>query len=236
MRRAESASALPDGADAAGTETVWRRVALSVLLIVGLVVIARADSLHAAMLAVTDAATPIMRAHPVSGAIVFVGLSALSAMLAFFSGAVLVPVAVQVWGATGTAALLWLGWIVGGVAAYSLARTAGRPLVARLVNASALARYEARVSREAPLGLVILFQLGLPSEVPGYLLGLARYPAARYLLALAIAELPWAVLTVLLGTTLIERRVPVLIAVGVTAALLGGVALAVLTRRLRRPR
>jgi uncharacterized membrane protein YdjX (TVP38/TMEM64 family) len=83
---------------------------------------------------------------------------------------------------------------------------------------------------------VILFQLGLPSEVPGYLLGLARYPVSRYLLALAIAELPWAVLTVLLGSTLLERRVPVLVAVGVAAALLGGVALALLTRRLRTTR
>jgi uncharacterized membrane protein YdjX (TVP38/TMEM64 family) len=211
-------------------------VALSLLLIVALVAIASADSLHAAMLAITDAATPIMRAHPVWGAVVFVLLSALSAMLAFFSGAVLVPVAVQVWGSTGTAAMLWLGWIVGGVAAYALARTAGRPMVARFVNAAALGRYESRVSSHAPLGLVILFQLGLPSEVPGYLLGLARYPVSRYLLALAIAELPWAVLTVLLGSTLLERRVPVLVAVGVAAALLGGVALALLTRRLRTTR
>ncbi len=219
--------------EASGRETVWRRVALSLLLVVVLVAIASTDQLHAAMLSLTDAATPVMRAHPVWGALVFVLLSALSAMLAFFSGAVLVPVAVQVWGTTGTVSLLWVGWIVGGVSAYALARAAGRPLVARLVNTDALARYEAHVSRGAPLGLVILLQLGLPSEVPGYLLGLARYPVPRYLLALALAELPWAVLTVLLGTTLVERRVSVLVAVGAAAALLGGVALALLTRRLR---
>jgi uncharacterized membrane protein YdjX (TVP38/TMEM64 family) len=214
-------------------ESAWRRVALLALAVIALVLVASADSLHAGMVALTDAATPLMRARPVLGVLVFVVVSALSAMLAFFSGAVLVPVAVQVWGAAATTGLLWLGWIVGGLTAYMLARRAGRPLVARLVNAAALARYEARIGAHAPLGLVILFQLGLPSEVPGYLLGLARYPWTRYLLALAIAELPWAVLTVLLGATLLDRRVSVLVAVGVVAATLSGVAFVALHRRLR---
>jgi len=198
-----------------------------------LALIASADSLHAVLVSLTDRVTPLMQSRPALGAMLFILVSALSAMVAFFSSAVLVPVAVQVWGLWGTIGLLWLGWIVGGILAYSLARTAGRPLVARLVKAELLERYESRVSDHAPLGLVILFQLGLPSEIPGYLLGLARYAPQRYLLALAIAELPWAIVTVLLGTTLMERRVPVLIAVGTVAATLSGLAFVALTRRLR---
>lgn len=219
--------------DEARPASAWRRVALVGLLVLALALVASADSLHAALLALTERATPVMHAHPVLGATLFVGISALSAMLAFFSSAVLVPVAVQVWGAAITAVLLWLGWIVGGLTAYTLARVAGRPLVRRLMHADALARYESRVGTHAPLGLVILFQLGLPSEVPGYLLGLARYAWTRYLLALAIAELPWAVLTVLLGTTVLERRVPVLVGVGAVAAVLSGAAFVALHRRLR---
>jgi uncharacterized membrane protein YdjX (TVP38/TMEM64 family) len=217
----------------ARAESPWRRAALIAFAVGGLVVVARADALHAALLAVTEAAAPVMRAHPVVGAVVFLGVAALSAMLAFFSGAVLVPVAVQVWGAAGTIALLWGGWIVGGLAAYTIARVAGRPLVARLVTAEVLARYEARIPRRAPLALVVLFQLSVPSEVPGYVLGLARYPWSRYLVALAIGELPWAVLTVRLGTTLVAREPTRLLATGVVAAALGGVALLLLHRRLR---
>jgi uncharacterized membrane protein YdjX (TVP38/TMEM64 family) len=217
-------------------ESPWRRVLLLLCAVLALVLIASADSLHALMLSLTDRATPLMRSHPAMGAVVFVLLSALSAMLAFFSSAVLVPVALQVWGTWGTIGLLWLGWIVGGIAAYTIARTAGRPLVARLVKGDVLARYETALSDHAPLGLVVLFQLGLPSELPGYLLGLARYSPLRYLLALAIAEMPWAIVTVLLGTSLIERRVPVLIALGSAAALLSGLAFVALHRRLRAAR
>ena len=51
------------------------------------------------------------------GAVLFVVMSAAAAMLAFFSTAVLVPVAVVTWGQTGTFVLLWVGWILGGVCA-----------------------------------------------------------------------------------------------------------------------
>jgi len=223
------------GPDAGDATTPRRRVALVVTLVLGLALVASTDALHAALMRLTDAVAPVMHAHPVAGALVFVAVSALSAMLAFFSSAMLVPVAVQVWGTAGTAALLWLGWIVGGLTAYGLARLAGRPLVRRLVQGAVLARYEHRVTTRAPLGLVLLLQLGLPSEIPGYLLGLVRYSVWRYLVALALAELPWAVLTVLLGTTLLSRRTPVLLSVGAGAALLSGVALLALRQRLRDP-
>lgn len=219
--------------DQGGDDSPWRRLTLLAIAMLVLVVIASADSLHGLLVALTDRVTPLMQSRPALGAAVFVLVSALSAMVAFFSSAVLVPVAVQVWGTWGTIALLWIGWIVGGVLAYTLARTAGRPMVARLMNAELLSRYEARVSDHAPLGLVILLQLGLPSEIPGYLLGLVRYAPQRYLLALAIAELPWAIVTVMLGTTLMERRVPVMIALGAVAAALSGLAFVALRRRLR---
>lgn len=217
----------------ADDDSPWRRLALLAVAVVALVLVASADSLHGLLVSLTDRVTPLMQSNPAVGALLFVLVSALSAMLAFFSSAVLVPVAVQVWGTWGTIGLLWLGWIVGGILAYTLARTAGRPMVARLVKAEVLARYESRVTDHAPLGLVLLFQLGLPSEIPGYLLGLARYSLPRYLFALAVAEMPWAIVTVLLGTTLMERRVPVLIAVGAVAAALSGLAFVALHRRLR---
>ncbi len=226
-------AASPRPHDRDGDESPWRRLTLLAVAVLVLVLIASADSLHGLLVSLTDRATPLMQSRPTLGAVLFVLVSALSAMVAFFSSAVLVPVAVQVWGTWGTIALLWLGWIVGGILAYTIARTAGRPMVARLMNAELLARYEARVSDHAPWGLVLLFQLGLPSEIPGYLLGLARYAPHRYLLALAIAELPWAIVTVLLGNTLMERRVPVLIALGALAAALSGLALVALNRRLR---
>jgi uncharacterized membrane protein YdjX (TVP38/TMEM64 family) len=212
----------------------WRRVGLLGVGVLALIVVATSDTLFAALTSLNAFAAPLMRERPVVGAVVFVLVSALSAVLAFFSSAVLVPVAVQVWGVSTAMALLWIGWIIGGASAYALAVWAGRPIVARLVSAESLERYGDRFTVSAPFSLVLLFQLGMPSEVPGYLLGLIRYPVWRYLAALALAELPWAVITVFLGTSLLARRVNVLVLLGVGAGLASALAFWLLHRRLRR--
>ena len=93
------------------------------------------DSLYALLQQGLDEARPVIRAHPVGGAVLFVLLSAASAWLAFFSSALLVPVAVYSWGRTVTIVLLWLGWMLGGVCAYGMGRVFGRPLVHGLGSA-----------------------------------------------------------------------------------------------------
>jgi uncharacterized membrane protein YdjX (TVP38/TMEM64 family) len=177
-------------------------------------------------------AEPLIAEHPLWGALLFLLLSALSAMLAFFSSAVLVPVAIHAWGKLACAFLLWLGWILGGACAYGIARSWGRPVVRRLTSHKGLAHYEERISRHTPFGLVLLFQLAIPSEIPGYVLGLARYGLRRYLVVLALAELPYAVGTAYLGESLLEQRIPLLVGLGATAILLSAWALHVLRGRL----
>ncbi len=206
------------------------RAIVSALLIVVLVVLASSQGVHGALLTAFAASDRLIAQHAVAGVVVFVLLSALSAMLAFFSSAVLVPPAVHAWGPVFTALLLWLGWILGGVIAYTLARLLGRPVVERLASAKSLAQLDRRLTERTPFGVVLLIQLAFPSEIPGYLLGLVRYPPSRYLSALAIAELPYAVGTVLLSEGLVERRVGLLAIIGVTAI----VAAVVVSRALRR--
>jgi uncharacterized membrane protein YdjX (TVP38/TMEM64 family) len=80
--------------------------------------------------------------------------------------------------------------------------------------------------------LVLLLQLALPSEIPGYLLGLLRYRFWRYIAALALAELPYALATVYIGASFIERRTYALVAVGIAVAAFAGWALHTLHRRI----
>lgn len=167
-----------------------------------------------------------------AGPAIFVALAAASAMLAFFSSAALVPAGVVAWGMPTTAALLSLGWLLGGLLSYGSARGLGRPLLAHLAPVEFLAKYERRVSRDTPFGVVLLFQLALPSEIPGYVLGLARYPLARYLAALALVEAPYAAVTVWLGQEFLQRRLAPLLAVLAAGALVGAVALHLLRRHL----
>ncbi|MGE0031266.1 MAG: TVP38/TMEM64 family protein [Steroidobacteraceae bacterium] len=185
------------------------------------------------MLDVLAVSRGVIIGYPVPGALLFLLLAAISAMFAFVSIAILVPVAVYVWGEPLSMLLLWVGWILGGAAAYGIARLLGRRVVQWLTAASALNRLEHRLRPDTPFRLILLLQLGLPSEIPGYVLGLVRYPFGRYLLALAIVEVPYTIATIYLGAGLVEAKGGVVLAIGLSAVGLGVGAFYLLRKRMR---
>lgn len=187
------------------------------------------DALYEGMQGLLLAARPVIAAHPVLGAFLFVGLAAVSALLAFFSSALLVPAAVFTWGQWLTGALLWLGWLLGGMVAYG---------VGHLVRGGREARPPARIAAYLPhapseigFTLVLLWQLVLPSEIPGYVCGWLGVRFRTYVAAVAVAELPYAVGAVVLGESVVERRVGWVVALGVIAATLGYLLVRVWRRR-----
>lgn len=207
-----------------------RRAAALVALSLLLVGVVSLRSLHSLLLDWLGAVESLMLAHPVMAAPAFVVFAGVGAMLAFLSSSLLVPAAVGVWGPWGTAGLLWLGWILGGLVMYGVGRTLGLAAVRLFVAESKLERYHERIERAAPFSLVFLFQLALPSEVPGYVLGLIRYPLVKYLAALALAELPYAAAVTVAGESFLAGRRWPLLLVGAAAAGLAVVA----WRRLHR--
>jgi len=190
-----------------------RAVALAAIC-VALAVLASSEQLHTALVSVLAAGEQVIQSHPFLGGTLFVLFAAVSAMVAFASVAIVVPVAVFTWGQGLSVLMLWVGWILGGACSYGIARYLGRPVVHWLTAEAGLRRLESHVKPDTPLSLVLLLQLALPSEIPGYLLGLVRYPFARYLAALALAELPYAVATVLLGASFLDRRSFLLLFIG----------------------
>ena len=219
------------GRPARVTAAVKRVVGLG-LLLVALGALASSDVLHAFVIRLIEPAERIIVEHPVIGATLFILFSALSAMVAFFSTAVITPVAVETWGAGPSIALLWIGWMLGGVCAYGIGRSLGRPVVRALTSPDALDRFEHHISSRAPFGLVLLFQLAMPSEVPGYVLGVARYRFVKYVLILGMVELPFSIGTVQLGASFIEQRSWVLIAIGGAGIVLTTWAIYTLQKRL----
>lgn len=204
------------------------------LLAAVLVLAVSSDRLHGLFVSYLPAIQDVIRARPVWGVSIFVLFAAAAAMLAFVSSALIVPVGVYVWGTTASVLLLWAGWILGGICAYGLSRGFGRRLVEALGAAGPLERYERYLSGRAPFVLVVLFQLAVPSEVPGYLLGLLRYRFGKYVAALALAELPYAIGTIYMGVGFVERRTRLLVGVGAGLAVFSALALYTLHRRLGR--
>lgn len=227
---------IPPPPDRTTPPSRWLHAVALVVVFALLALLLASDTLYAQLQRLLDAAAPVIEAYPVWGAVVFVLASALSAMLAFFSSAVLVPVAVAGWGKALTVALLWLGWFIGGLCAYGAGRALGRPLLRTLGSARIAAFYEQRLSASIGLPVVLLLQLALPSEIPGYLCGLLRVRLRIYLLALALAELPFAIGTVWVGESILRREGGWLIGLGVLAAVASGYALYLLHKALDRQR
>ncbi len=197
-----------------------------------LAAIASNSAVHDAVLAALHAAEEVIAQRPIIGAVVFVLVAACSALFTFLSIAVVVPAAVVTWGAPLTILLLWLGWLLGGAATYSIGRYFGRAVVQWLTAREVLSGLEARVRRDTPFWAVVLLQLALPSEVTGYLFGLLRYRAAAYLAALALAEAPYTLATVYLGASFVRGHGIGILAVGLLIATIAVVALVAARRTL----
>jgi uncharacterized membrane protein YdjX (TVP38/TMEM64 family) len=193
-----------------------------------------ARPIHTQLLSWLGAAEPLIRDNPKLGMLIFVLLAAVSALLAFFSSALLIPVAVYVWGPVTCVVLLWGGWLVGGIVAYLVGRNLGRPVVRAVLGPGTLARYEGWVRSGAGFVPVFLLQLAIPSDVAGYLFGLVRCRVRVFLPALAAAEVPYAIGAVYLGVSFLERDVLPLVALGAAGAFMSVVAFRVLRARSLR--
>jgi uncharacterized membrane protein YdjX (TVP38/TMEM64 family) len=190
------------------------------LLIVLAVLVVLAQPVHTRMLSLFDSTEVLIRRQPALGMVAFVLLAAVSALVAFVSSAVLVPVAVYVWGPTTCFALLWVGWYAGGLAGYAIGRFLGRPAVEILVRPETLEHYESKARSMKSLVPMLMLQLAIPSDLASYVFGLLRCPFASFALALAVAEVPYALGAVYLGMSFLKGRLVPLLALGLAGVLL----------------
>lgn len=145
------------------------------------------------------------QSFPLLSILIFVGLSTLSAMLMSFSSVWLVPVAVLLWDNTFTVVMLLLSWLLGATISYFIGRYGGYPIVRRLISNKNINYYENLINEKFSFWVIYLFRLTLPSEIPGYLLGIARYPFWKYLAITFFAELPYAIYAVYAFDSIIEK-------------------------------
>lgn len=209
----------------------WGRAIVVALICVSVALLLSVDQIYDGLHRVLSATEPLIVEHPYLGAVVFVLLAAISAVLAFFSSALLLPAAVYAWGNTVTFGLLWLGWLLGGIGTYALGRGLRGPL-ARVPGIRQFDFYVQRVPGEVTFAFVLLLYLALPSELPGYLCGYLRVRFRTYLAALSLAELPYAVGAVVLSAGAVNRQIGLLVTFGLIGAVLSLYALRMLHRRL----
>jgi len=184
----------------------------SIIVVAGL--IAASDTLHDQTEQIIVWIEALISRFPVLGMLVFVLLAMVSAMLAFFSSAVFAPIAIFAWGKTVTLMLLWLGWFLGGIVSYCIGRFLGRSVASMLIGEEKIANWRYQVQGRTRFVHILLFQAAVPSEIPGYVLGILRYKFPLYLTALAITELPYALAAVYLGESFLKGQSLVFILLG----------------------
>ncbi|MGZ8851966.1 MAG: VTT domain-containing protein, partial [Thermoanaerobaculia bacterium] len=87
-----------------------------------------------------------------------------------------------------------------------------------------LREYERRASRLVTFGHVLLFQLAVPSEIPGYVLGLTGCRFRTFVAAVALGELPYAIGAVYLGESFLQRNYVLLFTIGIAGIALSWAA------------
>lgn len=136
----------------------------------------------------------------------FIVLAALSAMLSPFSSLPLVPAAIVIWGNLLTGIFLLIGWLIGEILTYIVGYYAGYPLVRQLSSFEKVKYFREKIPKKAEFWLILLFRFAMPAEIPGYVLGIARYNFGKYFLATFLAELPFAFITSYAGNALISDK------------------------------
>jgi uncharacterized membrane protein YdjX (TVP38/TMEM64 family) len=179
-------------------------------------------------------AEPVITGYPLLGRLLFILLAVGSAMLAFFSSAILTPIGIFAWGTVETFVLLWIGWLIGGMVSFLVGRYLGRSVVSLLLGESRLSTWETQVGRHTKFIHILLFQAAVPSEIPGYVLGILRYRFSFYLAALAITELPYALGAVILGESFLKGDSLMFFAIGAGTILLSIIAYQALHHVARR--
>ena len=141
------------------------------------------------------------------GEVIFVAFAVLSVMLVSFSSIWLAPIALALWGNLPTLAMLLGGWLLGGIFSYLIGKYAGYLIVRKIISEEKINYYSGVFSRASgSFNFIILARFVLPSEIPGYLLGIAKYPFFKYLLATAIAEIPYAFAAVYLIDAVLRKN------------------------------
>jgi len=194
-----------------------RHLLIAGLLIVVAGLIAASDTLHARTESIIFWTENLIAQAPLLGMLVFLLLAMMSAMVAFFSSALLAPIAVYAWGKAGCFALLWGGWFLGGIVSYCIGRFLGRSVASGIIGDERITTWENQVGERTRFIHVLFFQAVVPSEIPGYVLGILRYRFLLYLAALGITELPYAIATVYLGESFLQGESAVFILVGIGA-------------------
>lgn len=131
--------------------------------------------------------------YGVYGALFYVLITIGAIVLAPLNTFFLLPVATAIWGPFVAAILSIIGWTLGALIAYFLARTFGHPFVVKFTNLQRLDKVSHALPQKNIFIWIVLARMAIPVDILSYALGLfIVIPYSTYTLATFIGVSPFA--------------------------------------------
>lgn len=139
--------------------------------------------------------------YGITGVIIYLILVIVSIVIAPISVVPFMPLASNLWGWKATALLSILGWTIGAMIAFILARKYGVDLVKNLIDLKKIQKLEKLIPEENLFFTIVLLRMITPVDGVSYFFGLfSRISFKKFTLATIIGITPFAFIISYLGT------------------------------------
>lgn len=156
-----------------------------------------------------------------SGIFIYIFIVIIAEVIAPVSAIPLLPIAANTWGWFWAAILSIIGWVIGAIIAFEIARKYGVPLVKKLVSLEQLYKLEKRIPEEHIFFGVVFLRMAVPVDILSYALGLfSKINRKKYILATIIGVTPFAFVLSYLGTLPLYYQI-IAFSIGVIILILG---------------
>ncbi len=154
-----------------------------------------------------DVFSTYLEGNPITVSLVFTLLVFTTTVIAPMAALPLAPLVSTVIGPFAVGVLSVLGWTLGAVVAFLLARHLGKPLLIRFVDMEKLEKYEAYVPQQQVFLWLVLLRVLIPVDVLSYAIGLSTtIRLSTYTLATAIGVAPFSFVWAYGGNAFFERN------------------------------
>ncbi|PIP73799.1 MAG: hypothetical protein COW88_00775 [Candidatus Lloydbacteria bacterium CG22_combo_CG10-13_8_21_14_all_47_15] len=146
--------------------------------------------------------------YGIAGMASYVFVATIATVIAPFNALPLIPIAVSLWGSFVTALLSLLGWLLGAVFAFWIARRYGAVVVKKFIDLRRAEEIERMLPDRHILWALIFLRMALPVDILSYALGAFTNVRFRiYFLATIIGMTPFAFIFAYAATIPIEYQI-----------------------------
>jgi uncharacterized membrane protein YdjX (TVP38/TMEM64 family) len=152
------------------------------------------------------------------GPLAYIILAFLSVVVAPLTVAPFIPIASVFFGPFLAAIYSILGWFLGSLVDFQIARHVGRPILKKFVSLEKIKEYEGYVPERMEFWWIVLLRLIIPADLLSYALGfLSRVAFWKYSLATLVSITPFAFIFAYAGKALLLKNFAIFIPLSITA-------------------